>query len=297
MKRITVFTPTYNRAYILDKCYQSLNRQTCKDFEWLIIDDGSTDDTAALVASWMQKDNGYTIRYIHKENGGLHTGYNTAIANMDTELSICIDSDDCMPDDAIEQILNISKTVDDPNIAGLVGLDFDQDGKLIGKYLPDADAINAASLLCTPGMGDKKYVVRNDLLRRVGPMPVFPGERNFNPHYFIIRLSERYQFKPVNHCFCLVEYQADGMTANIWKQYVNSPNSFAELRRAILMVPGMTTKYRIKTAAHYVASSLLAGRKHWFADSPRKGLTAMVLPLGLLYLAVIRYRANHFIRS
>lgn len=297
MKRITVFTPTYNRAYILDKCYQSLNRQSCKDFEWLIIDDGSTDGTRELVESWMRRDNGYPIRYIHKENGGLHTGYNTAIANMETELSVCIDSDDCMPDDAIEQILNIWNTVDDPNIAGLVGLDFDQDGKLIGKNLPDADSINAASLLCTPGMGDKKYVVRNDLLRRVGPMPVFPGERNFNPHYFIIRLSQRYRFKPVNRCFCLVEYQPDGMTANIWKQYVNSPNSFAELRRAILTVPGMTLKYQIKTAAHYVASSILAGRKHWFVDSPRKGLTAMVLPLGLLYLAVIRNRANHLNRS
>ena len=164
MKSITVFTPTYNRAYILSKCYESLNRQTCKDFEWLIIDDGSTDNTKELVQQWQTQDNGYSIRYLYKENGGLHTGYNAAIANMNTELSVCIDSDDAMPDNGIEQILNIWKTVDDPNIAGLIGLDLDQNGNLIGKYLPEEDAINAATLLCVPGMGDKKYVLRNDLL-------------------------------------------------------------------------------------------------------------------------------------
>ena len=96
-KSITVFTPTYNRAYILPKCYESLCHQTCKDFEWLIIDDGSTDGTKELVARWQAHGNGYPIRYIYKQNGGLHTGYNTAIANMDTELSVCIDSDDSMP--------------------------------------------------------------------------------------------------------------------------------------------------------------------------------------------------------
>lgn len=286
MKSITVFTPTYNRAYILGKCYESLNRQTCKDFEWLIIDDGSTDGTEELVRKWQAADNGYEIRYIYKENGGLHTGYNTAIANMDTELSVCIDSDDAMPADGIERILQEWKTVRDPKVAGLVGLDFDQNGDLIGKLLPEEEPINAASLLCIPGMGDKKYVMRNDLFRSVAPMPVFAGERNFNPHYFVIRLSEKYRFKPVNQCFCLVEYQPDGMTANIWKQYVNSPNSFAELRRAILKVPGMTLKYRYKTAAHYVASSIMGKNKHFIAESPKKMLTVLAVPFGF---ALTRY--------
>ena len=215
MPKITVFTPTYNRAYILPKCYESLNRQTCKDFEWLIIDDGSTDHTKELVAEWQERENGYPIRYIYKENGGLHTGYNAAIANMETELSVCIDSDDSMPEDAIERILAEWQKIKDSGAAGLVGLDVDQNGDLIGKRLPASELINAASLLCVPGMGDKKYVVRNDLLRTVAPMPVFAGEKNFNPHYLIIKLSEQYRFHPVNQCFCLVEYQPDGMTANI----------------------------------------------------------------------------------
>ena len=293
MKPITVFTPTYNRAYILGKCYESLNRQTCKDFIWLIIDDGSTDGTEELVHSWMAQDNGYEIRYIYKENGGLHTGYNAAIEVMDTELSVCIDSDDSMPEDAVEAILREwNKCRDNEKIAGLVGLDYADSGELIGKLLPEEAQINAAALLCVPGMGDKKYVVRNDLLRSVAPMPVYPGEKNFNPHYFIIRLSKEFVFRPINRCFCRVDYQPDGMTANIWKQYINSPNSFAELRRVILEVPGMTGKYRYKTAAHYVASSLLAKRKDILRRSPAKLLTLAAWPTGLALLALMRYQTR-----
>lgn len=290
---ITVFTPTYNRAYILGKCYESLCRQTSKDFIWLIIDDGSTDNTRELVRQWQSRNNEFEIRYLYKENGGLHTGYNAAIARMDTELSICIDSDDAMPEDGIEKILTIWATVRDDRIAGLVGLDFCPDGKRIGKLLPDEESINAAALLCVPGIGDKKYVIRNDLLRSVAPMPVFPGEKNFNPHYFVLRLSQKYRFKPVNQCFCLVEYQPDGMTANIWNQYRNSPNSFAELRLAILNVPGLTFRYRYKTAAHYVASSLSAHRRNILRQSPAKALTVLAFPAGIILRGLIALRTRN----
>lgn len=291
MKRITVFTPTFNRAYILPKCFDSLNRQTCKDFEWLIIDDGSTDETSELVKQWMNRKNGYPIRYIYKENGGLHTGYNTAIANMDTELSVCIDSDDAIPDDAIFSILSEWDKVKDSGVAGLIGLDYDVNGGLIGKLLPETEELNAASLLCVPNMGDKKYVVRNDLLRSVAPMPVFLGEKNFNPHYLIIKLSSQYRFHPMNRCLCLVEYQPNGMTANIWRQYTNSPNSFSELRRAIMKVPGLSWKYRIRNVIHYCSSSILAKNKAYIRQSPKKILTVLCTPAGWLLSKWIRRKA------
>ena len=289
---ITVFTPTYNRAYILSKCYESLNRQTCKDFEWLIIDDGSTDNTRELVEQWQSRENGYPIRYIYQENGGLHTGYNTAIANMDTELSVCIDSDDALPDDGIERILLAWSKAGKSGAAGLVGLDYDQSGRLIGKPLPEADLINAAALLCVPGMGDKKYVVRNDLLRAVAPVPVFAGEKNFNPHYLIIQLSKQYRFHPVNQCFCIVDYQPDGMTANIYKQYVNSPRSFAELRRALMDTPGLTPGYRLKNVIHYCSSSQIAHNRNYIKESPRKLLTALCTPAGWALTGWIRRKTK-----
>ena len=122
-KTITVFIPAYNRADILNRGYQALRRQTLKDFIWLIIDDGSTDNTKEVIAKWMQENNGFEIRYIYKKNGGLHTGYNAAIANADTELMMCVDSDDYLPNDAIERIINFWRENGSDKYAGIVGLD------------------------------------------------------------------------------------------------------------------------------------------------------------------------------
>ena len=96
MKKLTVFTPTYNRAYVLNKCYESLKNQTVKDFVWLIIDDGSTDNTKELVENWI-KENKIEIRYKYQENQGMHGAHNTAYKLISTELNTCIDSDDYMP--------------------------------------------------------------------------------------------------------------------------------------------------------------------------------------------------------
>ena len=96
MIKLTVFTPAYNRAHTLPRTYESLVKQDCKNFIWLIVDDGSTDQTEALVRKWQTENSGFEIRYIYKPNGGMHTAHNTAYENIDTELNICIDSDDCM---------------------------------------------------------------------------------------------------------------------------------------------------------------------------------------------------------
>ena len=122
MKKIlTIFTPAYNRAHTLPRTYESLRRQDCKDFVWLIIDDGSTDNTAELVKKWMQEDNGFEIRYVYKENGGMHTAHNKAYENIDTELNVCIDSDDELADGAVKCILEKWAQADKNKCAGLVG--------------------------------------------------------------------------------------------------------------------------------------------------------------------------------
>ena len=87
MAFLTVFTPAYNRAHTLPRTYESLCQQDCKDFIWLIVDDGSTDETADLVKGWQKEKNGFEIQYIYKENGGMHTAHNTAYENIHTELN------------------------------------------------------------------------------------------------------------------------------------------------------------------------------------------------------------------
>ena len=127
---ITVFTPTYNRAYCLHNGYEALCRQTSKDFLWLIVDDGSTDNTKELVENWQKNSNGFEIQYLYKENGGLASGYNAAISVADTELCVCVDSDDYLTDDAIEKVYKWKLTLDNSHkwagVSGARGFTIDK---------------------------------------------------------------------------------------------------------------------------------------------------------------------------
>lgn len=286
-KRITVFTPTYNRADLISNLYNSLLRQRCQDFMWLVVDDGSVDNTRELVEKWISEGK-IEIRYVYKENGGLHTGYNKAIELMNTELSICIDSDDFLTDDCIESVLKYWDDNKDDDIAGIIGLDIDTSGNIIGGNLPDVKTINPILLLSAKQKGDRKYVVRNDCYREVYPMPVFEGEKNFNPHYMILKMCKKYKFLVMNKPLCVVDYQENGMSANIFNQYVNSPNSFAELRKVIMENPSTPFKYLVTTTIHYVSSSIISKNKHFIKESPKKLLTVLAIPFGALLTIYIK---------
>ena len=260
-KRLTVFTPTYNRAHTLARLYRSLCVQTCKDFVWLIIDDGSTDNTASLVHSFIEE-NLIPIRYIHKENGGLYTGYNTAYQSIETELNVCVDSDDAMPDNAVEIILREWKKRGSERYAGLIGLDvFMDSGKPIGGRFPEGMSECYYLDLYTKRIhrGDSKQVMRTDLMKRVAPMEGFPGEKNFNPVYMLLQVCDNYPLLVINEPLCLVEYQQDdSMARHIWRQYFDSPRSFAKLRRLEMRLKRNTLWNRARCMAHFIAESIIA---------------------------------------
>lgn len=294
MKTITVFTPTYNRAYCLHKCYESLKRQTCKDFDWLIIDDGSTDNTKELVDSWLQKDNGFEINYVYKENGGMYTGYNAAIALADTELTVCIDSDDYMPDDAMEKVLAYWEQHRDEGYAGIIGLDCLESGEVLGDLFPNQKSINLIDLYVGRyklNNGDRKIFVRTDLYKSVAPMKVFPGEKDFNPHLMHLQISEKYDFLVMNEPLCIVDYQPDGMTNTVFKQYLRSPRSFRETRLYEMSIRGAPLKFVLKKTIHYVSSCIISGEP-CISESPRKLLTILMYPFGVMLTAYVRYKTK-----
>lgn len=261
MKTLTVFTPTYNRAHTLTRLYDSLCNQTCQEFDWLVIDDGSTDETEVLVQSFI-KENRIPIRYIYKENGGLYTGYNKAYEIIESELNTCIDSDDCLPTDAVEIILREWRNRGSDRYAGLIGLDcFLDSGKPIGGRFPDSLKECYYLDLYTKRIhrGDTKQVMRTDLMKQVSPMVGFPREKNFNPIYMILQVCDNYPLLVVNKPLCLVEYQqGDSMSRHIWQQYLNSPRSFAKLRKLELSLKHNTPLNRIRCALHYVGESILS---------------------------------------
>lgn len=121
--KITVFTPTYNRGYIIEKLYRSLQRQTFQDFEWVVMDDGSTDNTEEIFESWMQEDNRFPIRYYKQENGGKCRAINRGLDLAKGELFFIMDSDDYLTDNALERIVYWESTIaGQQNYAGVVGL-------------------------------------------------------------------------------------------------------------------------------------------------------------------------------
>ena len=293
MVDITVFTPSYNRADLLPRLYRSLQNQTLKNFLWLIIDDGSTDNTEELVRKWIAEETEFEIQYVYKENGGLHTAYNEAIARLQTELAVCIDSDDYMPNDAVENITDFWRENGSEAYGGIVALDSTPDGEIIGDPLPDRKAINLIGLLTNAyhiHNGDRKNVIRSELYKKVAPMPSFGNEKNFNPHYMHLQISMEYDLLVLNKSLCVVEYQESGMTNNMIKQYYTSPNSFAQIRRLYLSFQNTPLTFRLKTAVHYVSSCLLAKQKHIVKTSPRKLCVIVAFPIGFLLSRFIQYK-------
>ena len=291
---LTVFTPTYNRVDLLHRGYEALKRQTNKDFLWLIIDDGSTDNTREVVEGWIKKDNGFEIRYAHKENGGLHTGYNKAIELMDTEICVCIDSDDWMPDDGVEIIVKEWHALGSEEVAGMVGYDSDKDGKIFGSRFPQGKRVHYIELKEDKRYNcDNKIVLRVDLLKMVAPQPSFLGEKNFNPVWMILKVDQMKPFVLIDECLCIVDYQGGGMSYNLINQYFNSPNSFLELRKLYISLKHASWKYKLRNYIHLVAQSFIA-KKNPFFETNNILITAFTFPIGFFIYRYMVYRHTRF---
>ena len=196
---LTIFTPAYNRAHTLSRTYKSLLDQDCKDFIWLIIDDGSTDHTEELVREWQEKDNGFEIQYIYKENGGMHTAHNTAYEHIKTELNMCIDSDDCVAKGAIRKILDKWETIKNDRYAGIIGLDADLNGNIIGKGFPsEMQETTLCGYYAKGGTGDKKLVYRTEVINKYPPYPVFEGEKYVALAYKYRLIDQDYKLVVLN---------------------------------------------------------------------------------------------------
>lgn len=293
MKTITVFTPTYNRAYCLHKCYESLIKQSNQDFVWLIIDDGSSDDTKELVASWINE-NKIDIQYHYQKNLGMHGGHNAAYRRIETTLNVCIDSDDFVGEEAIQKILDSWEIIKDkPEYAGLVGLDADESGTIIGTKIPEGvkettlyELYNTHKVL-----GDKKLVYRTEVVKKYPPYPIFEGERFVPLGYLYQLIDQDYKLLPVNEVFCVVEYMVDGSSMNMLKQYRRHPRGFAFSRKSRMQL-ATNFKDKFKNAIHYVSSSLFIKNGSFLKESPKKITTILAIPFGIVLNLYIRYKTK-----
>lgn len=223
---VTIFTPAYNRAYILPKLYQSLCNQTSNEFEWLIVDDGSSDNTQLLIQSYIDEDK-INIRYIKQTNGGKHRAINTGLKEAKGDLFFIVDSDDYITDFAVDWILKTSMVImQDESFAGLSGTRIYANGHRIGGDdnfgTIDANAIEIRTKHFVTG--DLAEVFKTKILRRF-PFPEFDNEK-FCPEALVWnRIAKEYRLRYVNCGIYICEYLSDGLTANIVKQRRNSPRA------------------------------------------------------------------------
>ncbi|MFC4320721.1 glycosyltransferase family 2 protein [Litchfieldia salsa] len=285
---LTVFTPTFNRAYTLHLGYESLKRQTFKDFVWLIIDDGSTDDTRELVENWI-KEKIVPIRYHYQDNLGMHGAHNAAYELIDTELNVCIDSDDYMPDQAVEKIVNFWSKYGDANVAGIVGLDANQAGQIIGTEIPES--LEKSTLSDLYGKykvkGDKKLVYRTDLIKNTPPYPIFPGEKYCPLSYKYILIDQGYPLLVMNEVLCHVEYLEDGSSLNMINQYKRNPRGFLFFRK-VAMEYSPTLKDLLRESIHYVSSNMMVKNYRFLIETPRFFPTLLATPFGIALFLYIK---------
>lgn len=288
MRTLTVFTPTYNRAYCLHVLYESLARQTNSDFEWLIIDDGSTDNTSEIVEGWIQEKL-VSIRYYRQQNQGMHGAHNSAYEHIKTELNVCIDSDDYMPDDAVEKIISFWKQYGSDKVSGFIGLDSYFNGEIIGTRLPEhVKTATLFDLYYKYGVtGDKKLVYRTALMKEY-PYPLFEGENYVGLAYKYYMLDIHYELLIMNEVLCCVEYLPDGSTRNMLKQYRRNPKGFAFYRVELMKLPFAGVPFKIRQSIHYVSSSLIMRNKQMLRETPEKLLAILTLFPGFaLYLYIM----------
>lgn len=289
---LTVFTTTYNRAYTLHKGYEALKRQTCKDFKWIVVDDGSTDNTKDLVQGWIEEGI-VPIEYYYKENGGMHTGHTEAYKHIDTELNVCIDSDDWMADNGVELIINRWRKYGSERYAGMIGLDVYVDGRVVGTQFPEGlhecksyDLKRKYGVVC-----DKKYVYRTDVVTQYMPYPTFEGEKFTPLNYVYQQIDQKYDLLCSNDVYCVVEYMNDGSTLNMFQQYRRNPRGFAHERNVLMSIfPDIRDRFRY--AIHYVSSAIFSKNKRFIAEASNKTLVVLAIPFGILLNLYVRYKTR-----
>lgn len=285
---LTIFTPTYNRAYILPKLYESLIKQTNKNFIWLIVDDGSDDNTKGLVNKWI-KESIINIEYIKQENQGKHIAHNTGVDNCKTELFFCVDSDDYLLENAVEDIYHDYCNIQDRNIAGIVAIKMTKDRKPIGTNMPVHIEYSSLSDLYEKYKfkGDTALVFKTGILKKY-KFPKINGEKFVGEEYIYCQIDEKYKLFISNSKYYICEYLDDGYTTNIFKLIANNPRGYMELKKIKLKLT-KNLKYKYRTAALYVVGCWLSNEKRIIESSPCKFITITSIPLAFVIYS-IRFR-------
>lgn len=248
MVKITVFTPTYNRAYIIENLYRSLQRQSFTDFEWLVVDDGSSDNTEELFRKWSKENNNFEIRYYKKENGGKHRAINYALDKAKGEWFFIVDSDDMLTTDAILKIYKWINSLNNKNIAAVSGLKgynkntpLGDTSNLKNKDYIDVNNLHRDELNINYDMAE---VYRLDVLKKY-PFPEYDGEKFITEGVVWDKIAhDGYKIRFFNEIIYICDYLDDGLTKQGRDIFVNNPNGYSHYIKQQIKFKNLNIKQR-----------------------------------------------------
>jgi len=290
--RVTVFTATYNRAHTLGRVYASLQQQRFHDFEWLIVDDGSTDETGELVRQWQAAHPVFPLRYLQQDNSGKHIAHNHALEHARGEYFAILDSDDWYAPDALNVLVETWDSIPEAQrvaFANVEGLCVDQAGHLIGTPFPQSvfDSDTFSIRWQRKRLGDTLGMYRTQVLRE------FPFPNNFRRCLVTEglvwnRIANRYDTRFINNVAGYKEYQPQGLTRQAAKNVAANAEPTLLLYFEILcMQRPMPMSYRLRASINYTRLALHCGMDIFrqMNQAPRKAMCVAVTPIGaLLYL-------------
>lgn len=232
---ITIFTPTYNRAHLLSRLFESLMKLTTRDFEWIIVDDGSTDNTEELVKGFLIKAT-FTILYFKKKNEGKHAAINQGVNHANGELFFIVDSDDFLPKDSLERIqYHYAKSKHNLNLAGVAGKRRVMSNDKLNCCFHHKEFLSSALdfRYLYNYKGDMAEVYKTQVLREY-PFPIFEGEKFVTESLVWFRIAQKYKLLYFDEFIYNCEYQEDGLTDNYRKLIENNPKGSLLYYRELL---------------------------------------------------------------
>lgn len=285
--KLTIHTATYNRAYILSKAYESLCAQTCKDFEWIITDDGSTDGTRELVHSWQERDNGFSIVFNPLDRVGLPRAINSGVERASGAWFMRLDSDDYLMPQTVEKVLDwIAEIEHDERFVGVGFARCQPDGRFMKNRVPKIDQtlgyVDASNIQRVQyGLDMDMYEAERVSILKQFPHQVWPGEM-FAPeqlnHNTIALAGYKYRWRTEKLCVC--DYLTDGLTQNdsIVK---NNPMGYAMMHNQNMLLRESFVE-KCRCAVQMTALSIYAGNLCYLKKSNCIAATVLTFPVGVL---------------
>lgn len=290
---LTIFTPTYNRAGFLKRIYESLRRQKNKDFEWLVVDDGSTDMTESVMEEILASSD-LTIRYIKKENGGKHTAHNIAVDAAKGEYFLCLDSDDYLADDAVALIQKAKDRVGCKDY-GLIAYKSDQNGNLLSNRFPACGTEKKGLYgYSSEGVrGEFALIFKTSLLRKY-PFPIINGESFMGENVLFDQLEQDgYTLSVLPEVIEICEYQSDGLTSDPYRLLLHNPTG-CQLYYMQRIDMARTLRERFGYCVRYQAFRHMSGNREWLYQGKHGFLTRLAWLPGMAASGYYRSKRKTF---